>query len=71
MLETPKSAKTPSTFGIPNSCTTSAILENGDKTQFTFEPNFASLSCPISSACASWSRLINRPESSLAAMASE
>src|SRR2546430_9789493 len=27
MLETPKSAKTPSTGGIPNSCATSAILE--------------------------------------------
>ena len=42
MLETPKSAKTPSTLGIPNSCAASAILENGDKTQLTFDPNPAS-----------------------------
>src|SRR5712671_2692777 len=71
MLETPKSAKTPSTLGIPNSCTASAILENGDKTQFTFDPNLVKRSCAICSACSSRSRLINLPEESLSAMASE
>src|SRR6266404_4028291 len=71
MLETPKSAKTPSTFGIPNSCTASAILENGDKTQLTFDPNLVKRTRAICSACASRSRLINLPEESLSAMASE
>src|SRR6266404_2401460 len=71
MLETPKSAKTPSTFGIPDSRTASAILENGDKTQLTFDPNLVKRSRAIRSACSSRSRLINLPEESLSAMASE
>src|ERR1700745_1874981 len=71
MLETPKSAKTPSTFGIPNSCTAAAILENGDKTQFTFDLNLVKPSRAICSACSSRSRLINLPVESLSAMASE
>src|SRR5579872_2101522 len=71
MLETPKSAKTPSTPGIPNSCTTSAILENDDSTNFTVVPNFFSRSAASAIACASWSRLINFPDVSLDAMAAE
>src|SRR5579863_5183284 len=71
MLETPKSAKTPSTPGIPNSCTTSAILENDDSTNFTVVPNFFSRSAASAIACASWSRLINFPDVSFAAMAAE
>src|SRR5215475_74164 len=71
MLETPKSAKTPSTPGIPNSCTTSAILENDDSTNFTVVPNFFSRSAASAIACASWSRLISFPDVNLAAMAAE
>src|SRR5882724_2779983 len=71
MLETPKSAKTPSTFGIPNSCTTSAILENGDSTSVTFSPKLFSRSRANSSASASRSRLIKRPDTSRCAIASE
>src|ERR1700759_3150224 len=71
MLETPKSAKTPSTPGISNSCTTSAILENDASTNFTVVPNFLSRSAASASACSSWSRLINFPDVSLAAMAAE
>src|SRR5579871_4383790 len=71
MLETPKSAKTPSTPGIPNSCTTSAILENDDSTSFTVVPNFFSRSAASASACASRSRLINFPDVNLDAMAAE
>src|SRR5579871_6914903 len=71
MLETPKSAKTPSTPGIPNSCTTSAIIENDDSTSFTVVPNFFSRSAANAIACASWSRLINFPDVSFAAMAAE
>src|SRR6266481_5175868 len=71
MLETPQSAKTPSPFGIPNSCTAAALLENGDKTQLTFDPNLVKRSRAICSACSSRSRLINLPEESLSAMASE
>jgi len=66
-----RSAKTPSTFGIPNSCAASAILEKGDKTQLTLDPNLFKRSCAICSACASRSRLINLPEEILSAMASE
>src|SRR5882724_927420 len=62
MLETPKSAKTPSAGGIPNSCATSAILENGDCTSFTVSPKLFSRSRASSNACASRSRLISRPE---------
>src|SRR5260370_350202 len=69
MLETPKSAKTPSTGGIPNSCATSAILENRDCTSFTFSPKLFSRSRANSSACASRSRLIKRPDVSLFAIA--
>src|ERR1700720_2125442 len=61
MLETPKSAKTPSTPGIPNSCTTSAILENGACTSVTFSPKIFSRSRASSSACASRSKLTSRP----------
>src|SRR5208282_3802147 len=71
MLETPKSAKTPSTFRIPNSCAASAILENGDCTIVTFAPNLFSRSRANSNACASRSRLINLPEVSRSAIASE
>src|SRR6266436_6512287 len=71
MLETPKSAKTPSTARIPNSCGTSAILENGACTSFTFAPKILSRSRANSSACTSRSRLINRPEVSFSAIASE
>src|SRR6266702_4681727 len=71
MLETPKSAKTPSTARIPNSCATSAILENGACTSVTFAPKILSRSRASSSACASRSRLINRPEINLRAIASE
>src|SRR5258708_26448402 len=71
MLETPKSAKTPSTFGIANPCTASAILENGDQPQLTFDPNFVKRSSAICSACSSRSRLITLPEESLSPMASE
>src|SRR6202167_82793 len=71
MLETPKSAKTPSTPGISNSCTTSAILENDDSTSFTVVPNLYSRSAANASACASRSRLINLPDLSFAAMAAE
>src|ERR1700742_1995290 len=71
MLETPKSAKTPSTPGISNSCTTSAILENDDSTNFTVVPNLFSRSIASASACSSWSRLINFPDVSLSAMAAE
>src|SRR6267142_2749282 len=62
MLETPKSAKTPSAGGIPNSCATSALLENGDCTSFTVSPKLFSRSRASSNACASRSRLISRPE---------
>src|SRR5271154_2842521 len=71
MLETPKSAKTPSTGGISNSCATSAILENGDCTSVTFSPKLFSRSPARSSACASRSRLINRPDVNCSAMAAE
>src|SRR5467141_2000850 len=71
MLETPKSAKTPSTVGIPNSCATSAIFENGDCTSFTVSPNLFSRSRANSSACASRSRLINLPDVNFSAMAAE
>src|ERR1700674_2438429 len=71
MLETPKSAKTPSTGGIPNSCATSAILENGDCTSLTLSPKLFSRSCASSNACASRSRLINLPDVSCLAIASE
>src|SRR3984957_182447 len=71
MLETPKSAKTPSTPGISNSCTTSAILENDYSTNFTVVPHLFSRSAASASACSSWSRLINFPDVSLAAMAAE
>src|SRR5215475_9239336 len=71
MLETPKSAKTPSTPGIPNSSATSAILENDDSTNLTVVPNFFSRSVASAIACASWSRLINFPDVSLDAMAAE
>src|SRR6266481_3911226 len=53
MLETPKSAKTPSTPRIPNSCATSAILENGACTSITFAPKILSRTRANSSACAS------------------
>src|SRR5713101_3477912 len=71
MLETPKSAKTPSTARIPDSCATSAILENGACTSVTFAPKILSRSRASSSACASRSRLINRPEINLSAIAFE
>ncbi len=71
MLETPKSAKTPSTPGIPNSCTTSAILENDDGTSVTLAARLFSRSAASASACASRSRLINLPDDSFAAMAAE
>src|SRR5216684_7663042 len=71
MLETPKSAKTPSTPRIPNSCATSAILENRACTSVTFAPKVLSRSRANSSACASRSRLINRPEINLSAIAFE
>src|SRR6185295_1095722 len=71
MLETPKSAKTPSTPGIPNSCTTSAILENDDRTSVTVVPNLLSRSAASCSACASWSRLINFPDLNRSAIAAE
>jgi len=64
-------AKAPSTPGIPNSCATSAILENRACTSVTFAPKILSRSCASSSACASRSRLINRPEVNLFAIASE
>ncbi len=71
MLETPKSAKTPSTAGIPNSCATSAILENGACTTVTLGPKILSRSRANPSACASRSRLISRPEINFSAIASE
>src|SRR5260370_350201 len=71
MLETPKSAKTPSTGGIPNSCATSAILANRDCPSSTFSQKLFSRSRANSSACASRSRLIKRPDVSLFAIASE
>src|SRR6266478_3912433 len=71
MLETPKSAKTPSAARIPDSCATSAILENGACTSVTFAPKILSRSRANSSACASRSRLINRPEINLSAIAFE
>src|SRR5215467_11728970 len=71
MLETPKSAKTPSAGGIPNSCATSAILENGACTAVTFAPKISSRSRAMASACASRSRLISLPEVNLSAIAAE
>ena len=76
MLETPKSAKTPSTIGIPNSCTTSAIFENAACTSVTLlrssTPKFAAnRSRASSNACTSRSRLINLPVVNLPAMAAE
>src|SRR5215470_12792768 len=71
MLETPKSAKTPSAGGIPNSCTTSAIRENGACIAFTFAPKIFSRSRAMASACASRSRLISLPEVNLSAIAAE
>src|SRR5690349_21080586 len=71
MLETPKSAKTPSTGGIPNSCATSAIREKGACTTVTLAPKILSRSCAMASACASRSRLISLPEVSFRAIASE
>src|SRR5260370_11891537 len=62
MLETHKSAKTPSTPGIPNSRTTAALLETGAPPSVTLSPKVLSRSRANSSACASRSRLINRPE---------
>ena len=73
MLETPKSAKTPSTLAIPNPGTASAIFENGQWTKLTKLPNSSSRCRAIRSACASRSRLINLPfpRSNRAAMAAE
>src|SRR5262249_39776809 len=64
-------AKTPSTPGIPDSCTTSAIFENDDCTSFTFVPNLLSRCAASSNACASWSRLINLPNFKRSPIASE
>src|SRR5690242_21122856 len=71
MLETPKSAKTPSAGGIPNSRATSAIRENGACTTVTFSPKVFSRSCAMASACASRSRVISLPEVNFWAIASE
>ena len=71
MLETPKSAKTPSTVAIPNPCTASEIFENAVARKLTLLANSFSRSCAIRSACPSRSRLINRPDDKRAAMAAE
>jgi len=70
MLETPKSAKTPSTFGSPKFVYDLRILENGEKRNSLSIRTSSKRSRAICSV-SSRSRLINLPEEILSAMACE
>src|SRR5579864_9051082 len=61
MLDTPRSASTPSAGGRLRSAKTSPICEKLACTKVTLSPNSASLLRAISSACASRSRPTSRP----------
>src|SRR6266851_2598633 len=61
MLDTPRSASTPSAGGSLRSAKTSPICEKLACTKVTLSPNSASLPRAISRACASRSRPTNRP----------
>src|ERR1700674_3447701 len=61
MLDTPRSASTPSAGGRLFSAKTSPICEKLACTNVTLSPNSASLPRAISSACVSRSRPTNRP----------